>query len=175
MNNLNIFLRSARGTISKSKNKLNNVINYFDVLQKNSRYIYDPSVMQNGSATRLENCLKDSFVLVNNKDFIKDNPEFIKECFEISCYILYDRQILNEVIEKQKKYETDYIADFLKYILRIFLKRYDNETILTKNQCYDIRKLCSKLLANSKYYNECNLINRISAKEIVGILRNIAI
>lgn len=118
--------------------------------------------------------LKDCFEILIDKERSKDFPDIIKKCFEISCYILYDRQILDEVIEKQKNYEIEYIVDFFRYVLRIFFRRYGNMPMLTKSQCDDVRNLCEKILS----INNCEkkysyIIHKLSAKDIVRYLQTI--
>lgn len=176
--NFNIFIKSARGGLRCKNSAIkNNIVNYYDayIKKNNKKFIFDLGTTNNNEIEGFKSCLYASFNTVNNKEFVNNNPALIRECFEIGCYILYDRQILDEVIEKQKHYDTDYVADFLKYVLRIFLKRYDKNFVLTKNQCQDIKKLCLKLLSVNSFYKECNLIYKISAKDIVDMLKGIAI
>ena len=116
--------------------------------------------------------IKQGLSLLIDKKKSEENIEDIKKCFELGCSILYDRKILDEVIEKQKQYDSDYVVDFFRYVLRIFLKRYESSIILTKNQCIDIKSLCKILLLyGSKNESDLKTLRRVSAKEIVESIK----
>lgn len=137
---------------------------------KNKKVINILGINEYNTEELRKNLTKGMDILLNKYD-AKKHSNIIKECFELSCYILYDRQIMDEIIEKQKKFEIDYIVDFFRYILKMFFRRYDEEYILTKNQCIDIKKLCLNILKVTDYNEKyVELVRRNSSRELIKYL-----
>lgn len=161
------------------REQVNNVVIYEDIYKKKALIKEGKKFNMLGvnkeEEIHLGSALKENFEILTNRDDLDYYIDTIKDCFEISCYILYDRQILKEVIDKQKNYEIDYVVDFFVYVLRMFIKRYSATPILTKSQCTDIKELCRKILSVRKpspYYED--IINRSSARDIIEQLKVIA-
>lgn len=154
------------------------IIFYDDIYKfkkTNSEYrAFDLIKMDEDKISKLKESLFEGLSLVARKDYAVQYPDTVRNCFEISCYILYDRQIMKEVIERQKNYEPDYVVDFFKYVLRIFFRKYKDNPILSRNQCIDIKELCKNILkASNSFEDNSEILNKCSAKDIVEFLYTI--
>lgn len=168
--------REEQTCLKEKKNKKGKIIKYENIQKRKEKMVFNLLGVNENDALMLRESIIACFEVIKNKNVIESHTEIIKECFEISCYILYDRQIMYEVICKQKDFGVDYVVDFLRYILRIFVRRYNESPILTKNQCIDIKSLCKCILKiNNSETQHWNTIEKISSKEIVEFLKVIAI
>lgn len=168
--------REAKAYSKKGNDKKGMIIKYENIQKRKEKMAFNLLGVNEIDVLSLSESIMDCFGIVKDRDLIETHTDTIKECFEISCYILYDRQIMYDVICKQKDFGVDYVADFLRYMLRIFVKRFNESPILTKNQCVDIKNLCKCILKiNNSISRHLYTIEKISSKEIVEFLRIIAI
>lgn len=171
-----INARETRMFFEDRNDEKGKVIKYENIQKRKEKIVFNLLGINDNDTKNLKESIMACFEIIKNKDAIVTHTDTIKECFEISCYILYDRQIMYEVICKQKAFGIDYVADFLRYILRVFVRRYNESPILTKNQCTDIKSFCKCMLKiNNSIAQHCDTIDKISSKEIVELLKVIAI
>lgn len=146
------------------------VIYYNNLIMKRNKY-YNMLNITDKELYEFNQYLKSNFEIIMNKDSAGKYTDTLYNCFEYSCYILYDREISKEVIDRQKTYGDEYVIDFLKYILRMFFKRYDESYVLSKEQSSDIKNLCRELflINKSEYFDK--LVFKLSGKEIIECIK----